>query len=95
MQMTEEVIIEKLRAEGYDKVWPYDAEPNEMDDEHDHDFDTKLHILSGEIRIQRLSGGEITDFLLKRGQEIEIPRKQRHSAKVGANGSRYIVAERH
>jgi quercetin dioxygenase-like cupin family protein len=92
--MTEEEIIKKLEAEGYDKVWSYDAEPDEVDEEHDHDFDTKLHILSGEIRIKRLSGGSIMDFLIKEGDEIEIPRKQLHSAKVGADGCRYIVAER-
>ena len=93
--MTEEEVIKKLESEGYDKVWPYDAEPNEIDDEHDHDFDTKLHILSGEIRIKKLSGGVITDFLLKKGDEIEILRNQAHSAKVGAGGCRYVVAERH
>lgn len=93
--MTEEEIIKKLESEGYEKVWPYDAESNEVDDEHDHDFDTKLHILSGDIRIKRLSGGAIMDFHLKEGEEIEIPRGQLHSAKVGAGGCRYIVAERH
>lgn len=93
--MTEEEIIKKLETEGYDKVWVYDAEPDEVDEEHDHDFDTKLHILSGEIRIKKLSGGAIMDFLLKKGDEIEIPRKQLHSANVGTDGSRYIVAQRH
>ncbi|HUO50106.1 MAG TPA: hypothetical protein VMU25_00830 [Candidatus Paceibacterota bacterium] len=93
--MTEEEIIKKFGSEGYDKVWLYNAEPNEVDDEHNHDFDTKLHILSGEIRIKRLSGGAIMDFHLRKGEEIEIPRGQFHSAKVGAHGCRYIVAEKH
>lgn len=93
--MTEEEIVKKLKTKNYDKVWIYEAEPNEVDDEHDHDFDTKLHILSGEIRIKKLSGGVITDFLLKKGDEIEITRHQVHSAKVGVGGCRYVVAERH
>lgn len=93
--MTEEEIIKRLEGEGYDKVWSYDAEPNEIDEEHDHGFDTKLHILSGEVRIKKLQGGAITDFLLKQEDQIEIPRHQVHSAKVGPEGCRYIVAERH
>lgn len=93
--MTEKEITTNLESEGYDKVWIYDAEPNEIDEEHSHDYDTKLHILSGEIRIKKLAGGAVTDFLLKKGDQIEIPRNQSHSAKVGAEGCRYIVAERH
>lgn len=93
--MTEEEIIKKFEEEGFDKVWTYDAEAGEVDEEHDHDFDTKLHVLSGEIKVKKLSGGAIMDFLLRKGDEIEIPRKQLHSARVGAVGSRYVVAERH
>lgn len=93
--MTEEKIIKKLEAEGYAKVWTYDAEPGEVDEEHDHNFDTKLYIISGEIRIKKLSGGAIMDFSLKKGGKIEIPRKQLHSAEVGKDGCRYIVAEKY
>ena len=93
--MTEKEVIKRLESEGYNKVWAYGAEPNEVDDEHDHNFDTKLHVLSGEIRIKKLSDGMIMDFLLKKGDEIEIPRNQLHSARVGGDGCRYIVAERH
>jgi quercetin dioxygenase-like cupin family protein len=93
--MTEKEIIKSLETEGYEKVWVYDAEPNEIDEEHKHDFDTKLHILSGEIEINNFSAGKIMNFHLKQGDEIEIPRNQVHSAQVGINGCRYIVAERH
>jgi hypothetical protein len=93
--MPEEEVIERLEAEGYTNVRPYEAGPNEVDEEHDHAFDTKLHILFGEIRIKKSSGGVITDFLLKRGDELEILRTQLHSAKAGNGGCRYVVAERH
>ena len=93
--MTEKEITQKLESEGYDKVWSYNAEPNEVDDEHDHDFDTKLHIVFGEIRVKKLSDGVIVDLLCKEGEEVDIPRNQLHSAKVGTEGCRYIVAERH
>lgn len=93
--MTESEIIEKLTKAGYTKVWVYDAVPHEIDEEHSHDFDTKLHILSGEIRIKKLSGGEVNEYVVGKDEEIEIPRNQIHSAVVGAEGCRYIVAERH
>lgn len=91
----EQEIIDRLKAEGYDNVYAYDAEPEEVDEEHQHDFDTKLHVLSGKIRIKMVVGGALTDFSLKVGDEKEIPRGQIHSAKVGPEGCRYIVAERH
>lgn len=92
--MTEEQIIKKLKDEGYDKVWTYDAEVNEIDEEHSHDFDSKLHVLSGEIRIT-LANDAIADFRLREGQEIEIPRNAIHSARVGNQGCRYVVAEKY
>jgi len=91
----EQKIMKRLESEGYDKVWIYEAEADEIDEEHHHDFDTKLHVLAGEIRIKLLDGEVITDFRLKPGDEKEISRNQLHSAKVGSEGCKYIVAERH
>jgi hypothetical protein len=93
--MDEQKVIKKLESEGYDKVWIYEAEPDEVDEEHTHNYSTKLHILSGYIRIKTLAGGALTDFRLDPGQEMEIPQGQRHSAKVSSDGCRYIVAEKH
>lgn len=90
----EQEIIKSLEAEGYDNVWVYQAEPNEVDDEHTHSFDTKLKILEGSIRIKILSRDMIQDFSLKKDGEIEIMRNQPHSAVVGQESCRYIVAER-
>jgi quercetin dioxygenase-like cupin family protein len=92
---TEEAVIERMKSEGYDNVYAYTAEPGEVDEEHHHDFDTKLYVMSGKIRIKILVGGALTDFALKEGDEKEIPRGQKHSAVVGTEGCRYVVAERH
>lgn len=89
------MVIERLKSEGYNNVYGYAAEPGEVDEEHEHPFDTKLHIMSGKIRIKMLTGGAVTDFALKEGDEKEIPRGQKHSAVVGAEGCRYVVAEKH
>lgn len=91
----EEDIIKNLEAEGYDSVYIWSAEPNEEDPEHTHAFDTKLHILSGEIRLKVLKAGRIDDFKLKQGSAVEIMRGQKHSAVVGQGGCKYIVAEKH
>ena len=41
--MNEKEIIEKLKSEGYEKVcYSYNAEPGEIDEEHQHGFDTCL-----------------------------------------------------
>lgn len=93
--MTEEEVIQKLKDEGYDKVYAYSAEPNEDDPEHSHEFDTKVHVISGEIGIRKLDGDRITDYKLKAGDECEVLRNTKHEALCGPEGCRYIVAEKH
>lgn len=93
--MNEQKEIEKLKNEGYDNVWVYEAEPGEIDDEHCHEYDTKLVILNGAINITSEIGGAITNVQYKTGSEVEIPRGRLHSAKVIAEGCRYIIAEKH
>ena len=78
-----------------DKIYEYVAEPHEVDEEHMHDFDTTLTILSGEIRIERDEDGVMADYALKSGDTIQIARNQKHSAVVGESGCTYIVAEKH
>lgn len=93
--MNEQELMQKLETEGFDKVWIYDAPAGEIDEEHAHDYDTKLVILSGEISITSVLGGAVANMNYKAGAEVVIPRNKPHSAKVGPNGCRYIVAEKH
>jgi quercetin dioxygenase-like cupin family protein len=92
---SEAAVIKRLKTEGYDNVYAHAAAQGEVDEEHEHPFDTKLHIVNGKIRIRVLAGGALTDLSLKEGDETEIPRGQKHLAIAGAEGCRYIVAERH
>lgn len=87
--------IEKLKSEGYNKVWVYEAEPGEVDDEHSHGYDTKLVILKGGINITSEINGVIVNMQYNTGDEIFIPRNKPHSAKVEPEGCRYIVAEKY
>lgn len=93
--MEEQKLIEQLTNEGFDKVYVYDAEPGEVDEEHTHPFDTKLIILAGDISITSVLGGAVTNMNYKTGSSVSIPRNDPHSAKVGSGGCRYIVAEKH
>lgn len=93
--MDEGKIIEKLTSEGYQEVYIWDAKPGEFDAEHQHDFDTKLIILAGEIQIRTAVGNFLSNTIYKTGDEITISKHQPHEAKVGAKGCRYIVAEKH
>lgn len=75
-------------------MWVYEAEPGEVDEEHQHEFDTKLVILRGEIQVTQPIHGVVTNMLCKQGGEIFTPRNIPHTAKVGPEGCRYIVAEK-
>ena len=93
--MDEQKIIEKLTSEGYQKVYVWDAEPGEFDPEHQHDFGTKLVIVTGEIQIRTVVGNFLSNTIYKSGDEVLIAKHQPHEAKVGAKGCRYVVAEKH
>jgi hypothetical protein len=93
--MNEQEIIEKLKSKGYQKVYIYDAEPGEIDQEYQHDFETQLIVLDGQIQITSLINGVITNMSHQHGSHIIIERNTSHSAKVGDEGCRYIVCEKH
>ncbi len=93
--MDEQEIIKKLKSEGYQKVYVWDAEPEEIDAEHQHKFDTLLIILRGQIQITSLVNGLIVNMSHQIGAHISIYKHTPHSAKVGPDGCRYIVAEKH
>jgi quercetin dioxygenase-like cupin family protein len=93
--MDEAEIIEKLKMEGFDPVYVYDAQPGEVDEEHAHNFDTKLVILSGDIQITSLVDGVVRNIKYGEGDELFILRNTPHTAKVGLSGCRYVVAEKH
>lgn len=92
---SEETIVADLKLEGYDNVYAWDAPPDEIEEEHEHPFETKLVIVAGEMRINVLRVDKMEDFTLHPGQEIEINRGERHNATAGPEGCRYVVGEMH
>ena len=86
----EEELIQKLKIEGYTKVYIHDAKPNENYLSHSHAWDTKLMILEGELEVNM----DDKHSVLRKGDQIEIIRNKMHSGKAGPKGCRYIVGER-
>ncbi|MDB5188119.1 MAG: hypothetical protein JWO50_639 [Candidatus Kaiserbacteria bacterium] len=93
--MDEQKIIDNFKSEGYQKIYIWDAEPGEIDEEHQHDFDTCLIILKGKINITSLIDAVVTNTAHQAGAHIFIEKNNPHSAKVGPDGCRYLVAEKH
>jgi len=81
----------ELRADGYNPIEVYEAEPNEEDLDHSHTFDTYIVMLSGEMLL-RMDGKE---KVLRANEEIFIPKGTTHYSKVMKNGCKFIIAERH
>lgn len=82
--------VHELTRAGYNKVYIWDAVPNEEDSDHTHLFDVHLEVLSGEIEIR------VNDVssILQSGNSIDIPRNTKHYGKAGVHGCSYIVAEK-
>lgn len=88
--MTESEWIEQLMGDGYSNLLFCDAIPCEFDDDHAHDRDHKMIIFSGDVEV---TIGYQTVHLGAQDY-FEIPRGTNHSAAVGKEGCRYLIAER-
>ncbi|OGL63742.1 hypothetical protein A3C09_02080 [Candidatus Uhrbacteria bacterium RIFCSPHIGHO2_02_FULL_47_44] len=88
--MTESEWIVELQNNGYNNLLFWDAIPFERDDEHAHDRDHKMIIFSGDVEVT--IGYETVH--LGAHDYFEIPRGTNHMAVVGAEGCRYLIAER-
>ncbi len=90
INMTEEEWISTLTSEGYDRVFVWTEGPNETDEDHVHDFDTRIVVLEGEISVTT-NGHVVT---ARSGDTLDTPRSVKHSAVTGSEGCKYIVAEK-
>jgi quercetin dioxygenase-like cupin family protein len=86
--MTEQEWTDKLKAEGFTKVFTHEAKPTDILGEHTHDQHTAHVILDGELVIEDASG----THAYRPGDYVEFPAGTKHTARTGANGFRMIVA---
>lgn len=89
--MNEEGLILELKNEGYERVYTWHEKPLEVDENHQHDFDTKIIVLKGEITVE-MNGKKVVAI---EGDVIYTPRDTVHRAITGKEGCTYIVAEKH
>ncbi len=85
-----ESLKKKLSSEGYKDVYVWEDTPNTNYDTHFHRTDTKIIILDGEM-ILTLNG---ETKKLKVGDEVEIEKNEKHSAKIGKKRCKYLVGEK-
>ena len=88
--MTEEEFKNQLTNEGFLDIYVQDDPASFEYPTHTHEKLTVHIILEGEMTMTDISGQK----LLKAGQRFDVPAGTTHSAKMGTEGCKYIVAEK-
>ena len=80
-----------LREEGYLEIADRRMEPNKTNPEHSHEFDARLLILEGEMRIVS-EGAERT---YRAGDTFAMSATRPHTEQCGPEGVRYLAGRRY
>lgn len=80
----------KLREEGFGHIFVWQDGPHAFYPDHTHAAATAHVILDGEMAVT--SQGQTRNC--KPGDRFDVPANTVHSAKMGPQGCRYLVAER-
>jgi len=87
--MNEHELITELKKK-WKEVYIWKDKPNELYEEHAHPYYTKIIILEGNIELLI----ENKKYNLGPTDTIIIKKDKIHSAKIGINGCKYVVAEK-
>ena len=88
--MSEQALTKRLRDEGFSHTFVWQDGPNASYPDHTHDEETAHIILSGEMTLT-MDGKSQT---YKVGDRCDVPAGTVHSARMGAQGCRYLIGER-
>jgi len=88
--LTEKELEEKLKREGFSGIFVHRDYPNAYYPDHTHSGTTAHIVLEGDIAVT--SEGKTTTF--EPGQRFDVPAGVVHSAKIGADGCRYMIGEK-
>src|SRR5258708_1753859 len=80
-----------LREEGYLEVGDRRMEPNKTNPEHSHEFDARLLILEGEMRIV----SEGAERIYRAGDTFAMSAGCLHTEHCGPEGVRYLAGRRY
>ncbi|MFQ5666566.1 MAG: cupin domain-containing protein [Candidatus Binatia bacterium] len=85
----EEALRQQLAEEGFD-VFRWRDESGANYQPHSHDHDEILWVIEGEMTFG--AGG--TEFRLRPGDRLLLPKGTVHTARAGADGVTYLIGER-
>ncbi len=88
---SEDEIKDMLKDEGFERIYTWEDLPGNYYPEHAHNFYSAHVVIHGKIKIKTRDGEEI---FFEEGDRFDIHSGELHSAKVGPEGCRYIVAEK-
>jgi len=88
--MDEQQLSLQLQREGFGHTYVWQDGPNTFYPDHTHETETAHIILSGEMTL-RMNGREATYGV---GERCDVPAGTVHSARIGAQGCRYLIGER-
>ena len=88
--MDEKALAKQLEREGFGHAYVWQDGPNAFYPEHTHETTSAHIILSGEMSLT-VDGRTET---YRAGERCDVLAGVVHSAKMGANGCRYLVGER-
>lgn len=88
--MNEKEWLEKLEKEGFRDIFVWEDEPNAYYPPHTHPELAAHVILSGEMTLTT-HGKEIT---VKAGERFDVKAGEIHAAKIGPQGSKYLVGRK-
>ena len=88
--MDEQQLSLQLQREGFGHTYIWQDGPNTFYPDHTHETETAHIILSGEMTL-RMNGREAT---YGEGERCDVPAGTVHSARIGAQGCRYLIGER-
>lgn len=69
-------------------------QPGKLHDWHSHDTDETLFILEGGLSVQIEDDGAITEFMVKPGDDISLPKGTKHRSTASEEGAIYAIAFR-
>lgn len=88
--MDERQLRRQLQQEGFRHTYAWQDGPHTCYPDHTHQTETARIVLSGEMTL-RMNGLSATYGV---GARCDVPAGTVHSAKMGPQGCRYLIAER-
>jgi quercetin dioxygenase-like cupin family protein len=88
--MDESSLTRQLLDEGFSNAYVWEDRPNAHYPDHTHSSETAHIILRGELTLT-MSGKSET---YRQGDRCDVPAHAIHSAQIGPQGCRYLIAER-